>query len=58
MPGLGPIWQADDGEHRAVTLGAEDDHTPVHPTDAPLPKPPAAEDHDPRPERQPPDSDA
>jgi hypothetical protein len=57
IPGLDHVWQAADGEHRTLTLGGADDQTPVYPPDAPREQPPPADDHDPRPERQPPDGD-
>jgi hypothetical protein len=73
LPGLGPIWQAEDETHRPVTLGLdewsplpppawppgppEDDAQPAAENGHPLPDQPAAEDGNPLPERQPPGDD-
>jgi len=61
LPGLPPIWQAGDFEHRPVTLGIDDyspTPPPVWPAEPDGGEPPRGEDHDPLPERQPPGDDA
>jgi hypothetical protein len=60
LPGLPPIWQAGDFEHRPVTLGIDDyspKPPPVWPVEPHDREPLGGEDHDPLPERQPPGDD-